>query len=327
MFTFLLAFPLATQLASSPPFTRQPDIHGDQIVFTSEGDLWLGSIQTGDAKRITSDAGNEDNPVFSPDGTQIAFQAEYDGIRGAYVMPVEGGTPRRVSPATTFRSVTGWTPDGKNVVFRKGGVPTFYEYWLAPVGNGSLKRVPLEFASHVWYGPSNEEFCFTRFNRWNSAWFHYIGGLANQIWVFQQGKFRQITNIEGTNEYPVWCNDRIYFANEKEAKWTLMSVGAAGGKSQVEAGPYDVEIRELSTDGHQVSYEKGNEVEIFNPANSTTVSPRLRFQSDLIHLRPNQVSAQQYYESSSLTPGAKRVLVEARGQIVSLPVEIGRAHV
>src|SRR5512132_1891501 len=92
-------------VAQGKPFLRYPDVHGDQVVFSCEGDLWLGDAKTGRAERVTTDPGTEDSPAFSPDGTMIAFHGEYDGIRGAYVMPTAGGAPRRLTYAMNFRTV------------------------------------------------------------------------------------------------------------------------------------------------------------------------------------------------------------------------------
>ncbi|MBS1721994.1 MAG: PD40 domain-containing protein [Armatimonadetes bacterium] len=309
------------------PILKDPDIHGDKMTFSCEGDIWLGDLTTGKAVRLTKDEGKEDAPCFSPDGTMIAFHGEYDGLRGAYVIPVEGGPPRRVSFASEFRSVTGWTPDGKNVVFRKFGTPTNYEYWLAPVGRGVFKKIPLEFSSHLWFGHDSDHYVFTRFNRWSSNWFRYIGGMQNQIWMYDGTKFKQITDQKGTNEYPVWCGDNIYFANEQDAKFTLMSVPASGGKPKVVAGPYDVEIRELSTDGHKVVYQRGTSLDCFDPETEKVSSPTFTLDSDLAHTRPFLTDARTGYSDSSLSPNAKRVLVETRGQIVSLPVGEGEARV
>ena len=75
---------IALALSSQPdaaPFMRYADIHGDTVVFTSEGDLWLGDLASGKARRLTSDPGAEIFPRFSPDGKQIAFMGEYDGVR------------------------------------------------------------------------------------------------------------------------------------------------------------------------------------------------------------------------------------------------------
>ncbi len=316
--------------AEVQPFLRYPDIHGEQIVFTSEGDLWLGNWLTGQVHRITADAGTERNAAFSPDGTQIAFEGEYDGERQAYVMPTSGGAPRKLTSVEQFRAVTGWTSDGKSVVVRYLGYPTNYTYSTVPAQGGVPKKLPLEFASHVSFSGKNGDFAFTRFNRWYSSWFRYIGGMQNQIWTYREGKpkpFTQITKIDGTNEFPVWCGDRIYFANEKQARFTLMSVPAAGGTPKVELPAGDEEIRELSTDGKRVVFERGNTVQIFDPETKDVVQFKPDLASDLLHTRKTWVSADDYQQSLNLSATGKRALVEARGQILSLPAGDGEARV
>ena len=74
---------------------RFPTIHGDQVVFTYAGDLWTSTTSGGVARRLTSHPGSEQNAKFSPDGSQIAFTASYDGNPDVYVMPSEGGEPER----------------------------------------------------------------------------------------------------------------------------------------------------------------------------------------------------------------------------------------
>lgn len=323
----MLSAALLLTFGPEPAFLKNPDVHGNSMVFSCEGDIWLGDLTSGKAVRLTKDEGLEDAPVFSPDGTQIAFHGEYDGIRGAYVMPTEGGPPRRVSYATQFRSVTGWTPDGQAVLCRSLGTPTSYEQWTAPVGPGAFKKLPLEFSSHVWFGPTSDQYCFTRFNRWATAWFNYIGGLQNQVWVANGNSFKAITSLKGTCEFPVWCGDTIYFAHEEERKFRLMSVPASGGKAQTVAGPYDFEIRELSTDRKRVVYEVGNELEIYDPETGKTSLPTFALNSDKAHTRPYLVDGAAYADGAALSPSAKRVLVSTRGQIVSLPVGEGEARV
>lgn len=317
--------------ALGEPFLRYPDVHGSRVVFTSEGDLWLGDLKTGLAHRLTSDAGIERNACFSPDGSQIAFEGEYDGQRQAYVMPTDGGPPRKLTSVEGFRAVTGWTPDGKRVVIRTLGVPTAYTYSTVSREGGVPTKLPLEFASHVWYGPTPDRYTFTRFNRWSHAWFRYVGGMQNQIWIHEPtrpgGKpFRQITNLEGTNEFPTWCGDRIYFANENKGRFALMSVPASGGKP-VSHLTSDVEIRELSTDGRSVVYERGQGAELFDVATGKVSPIKMKLDGDLIHTRPNYVSAESFVQSAAITPTGKRLLVEARGQILSVPLGEGEARV
>src|SRR5690606_27118091 len=51
--------------------------------------------------------------AVSPDGRQVAFTASYEGSPEAYVMPLAGGSPRRLSFENTRALVIGWTVDGE----------------------------------------------------------------------------------------------------------------------------------------------------------------------------------------------------------------------
>lgn len=310
-----------------PAFYLTPAIRGNQVAFSCEGDIWVGDLESRKAIRLTSDAGLEDSPSFSPDGKWIAFHGEYDGSRQAYIMPTGGGAPKRLTNVPNFRAVTGFTPDGKSVVFRARGVPTGYQYYTIPAVGGAAVRMPFEFVSHVAFGKSAEQMAFTRFARFYMAWFHYEGGMQNQIWVGAPGSSKQITNVDGTNEFPVWVGDSIAFVNENKAKFTLMSVPAAGGKTKALGTQSSFEIRELDSDGTRIIYEKGHKLEVFDPVANKATEIQFDLQSDMIHTRPYLVPAERHATQPSLSPNAKRVFAESRGQIISLPVGEGEARV
>ena len=95
---------------------RQPTLHGDKIVFVYANDLWITSIEGGDAHRITSSTGAETNPHFSPDGNWIAFTAQYDGNTDVFVIPATGGEPVRLTYHPGADIVQGWMPDSDRVI-------------------------------------------------------------------------------------------------------------------------------------------------------------------------------------------------------------------
>ena len=78
----------AVSWADSPTkLLRFPDVHTDWITFVYAGDIYIVGANGGTAQRLTSHPGSELYPKFSPDGTQIAFSAEYNGTRQVFVMP------------------------------------------------------------------------------------------------------------------------------------------------------------------------------------------------------------------------------------------------
>src|SRR5579863_1202325 len=100
-----------------PLLLRQPALSRTDIAFMYGDDLWKVSRDGGDAIRLTAGPGIKRGPHFSPDGQWIAFTGEYDGKLNVYIMAASGGTPRRLTFDSGPDVVSGWTPDGKNILF------------------------------------------------------------------------------------------------------------------------------------------------------------------------------------------------------------------
>jgi len=95
----------------------QPAISKDHIAFVYAGDLWMANSDGSGVRRLTTDEGVESNPVFSPDGKWIAFSAQYDGNTDVYIIPAEGGIPKRLTWHPGADIVRGFTVDGSAVLF------------------------------------------------------------------------------------------------------------------------------------------------------------------------------------------------------------------
>src|SRR5260370_36783165 len=148
-FLWFLAMPeLLAQSANPYALLRKPAVSKTQIAFSYGGDLWVVDRGGGEAKRLTSDVGIEIDPVFSPDGTMIAFTGEYDGNEDVYVVPVTGGIPKRLTSHPGAAQVVGWTRDGKRIVFRssRGSYSGFTQLYTVSVSGGLPELLPLPMA-------------------------------------------------------------------------------------------------------------------------------------------------------------------------------------
>src|SRR5437870_13045441 len=94
--TATLAF-AATLNAQGTRLLRHPAVSRDLIAFEYAGDLWTVSRNGGQARRLTSTPGVENDPYFSPDGSQIAFTAAVAGNTDVYVVSSAGGDPTRLT--------------------------------------------------------------------------------------------------------------------------------------------------------------------------------------------------------------------------------------
>src|SRR6187402_780762 len=115
---FLLTLWSAAALAVDPQDTlllAQPDISARNIAFIYDGDVWVANRDGSGAYRLTTAEGLESRPHFSPDGASIAFSGNYDGNIDAYVVPIAGGSPKRLTWHSADDYVEGFDPQGRIV--------------------------------------------------------------------------------------------------------------------------------------------------------------------------------------------------------------------
>src|SRR5262249_43704104 len=137
---------LSLAQGGGPLLLHHPTVSQTQIAFSFAGDLWIVGRDGGDARRLTSGVGDETDPYFSPDGSQVAFTGEYDGNRDVYVIPAAGGVPKRLTYHPGSDTVAGWTPDGRNIMFNSTRASYYHaadQLYLVPPAGGFPTPVPL----------------------------------------------------------------------------------------------------------------------------------------------------------------------------------------
>ena len=212
---------------------RFPALHGNQVVFTYAGDLYTVPVQGGVARRLTSDPkGFEMFARFSPDGKTLAFTGQYDGNTEVYVMPSEGGEPRRLTHTATLERddvsdrmgpnniVMAWK-DNDTVVYRSRRNhwnPFKGELTLARLSGGVPETLPVPRGGWCSFSPDGQQMAYNRVFREFRTWKRYRGGQADEIWLhhFGTGETTRLTSDPAQDIFPMWHGDRIYFVSERE---------------------------------------------------------------------------------------------------------------
>jgi tricorn protease len=326
-----LAMTFSTAAASSSQFLRRPDLHGDRVVFQSEGDLWLGSLSALTAARVTSDEGVEGPAFFSPDGKWIAFTAQYDGGTDAYVMDSQGGPPRRLTWDPTAATVLGWTPDGKEVLFRsRRGFPfRRNRLWEVPFEGGSAHLYPIPYVEFASMNADGRRLAYVPISAEWQNWKRYRGGEADDIWLanLSDHSFKRLTTDPGVDTEPQWIGETIYFVSERDGHANLWHCDASGGALEEATHYTDYDVRYPSTDGKRVIFEHGDGLALYDPASGTARDLNFDLHSERIHARPRVIPALPQLASVRFGPTGKRLLVSTRGQVLSAPVEHGEVRV
>ncbi len=307
---------------------RSADIHKDRVVFTYEGDLWLAPTDGGDARRITNDPGRERSAKFSPDGSMLAFTAQYDGGTDVYVMKASGGVPVRLTFHPTSDNVLGWFPDGKHVLFRtRREYPSRAEtiYKIA-IDGGMPVKLPVDRAGLTALSPDGKQIAYNRLSREARTWKRHQGGTAQDIWMgsLDKGDFHKITDWIGSDNYPMWQGNAIYFNSDREfGTLNIYKYDIATGKTTAMTSYKDYDVKNPSIGPGQIVYQYGERLHTLDLGTGKSTALSINMSSDLVRMRPEFVRVSPSTGSFGLSPSGTRMILEARGEILNLPAEDG----
>ncbi len=336
VFTSLLI--LQTYAFEDARMLRFPDINGDLITFVYAGDIWSVNADGGEAKRLTSHTGLELFPKISPDGKWIAFSAEYSGSRQIWVMPSEGGAARQLTyynsvgmmpPRGGYDNVVlDWTPDSKNILFRANRT-TFGErngkYFTVSIEGGFEEPLPIVNGGFAVFSPDGSEICFTPIDREFRTWKRYKGGRATELWSFNlsNNSAKQITNWAGSDQWPTWYGNNIYYASDRDTRLNIRSYNTKTGEDVQITSHTEFDVMWPSGNNGKLVYENGGYLHVLNLNNGASERVYVSIKYDNPNLQSSFKNVKDFVGSYSLSPTGKRALIEARGDIFSIPAENG----
>lgn len=338
-FISFLSFSLFSQNAETR-LMRFPDIYGDKIVFSYAGDLYLVSDQGGLARRLTSHEGLEIFPRFSPDGKHIAFTAQYDGNSEVYIMPAEGGIPKRITYTACLNRddisdrmgpnniVMTWTNDSKNVVYRTRG-KSFNDFkgqlFLAPVDGGMSEQLPLAYASWCSYSPDGNKLALNQVFREFRTWKYYKGGMADDIWIFdfKTKKIENITNNVAQDIFPMWHENKIYFLSDRDRTMNLFVYDLNNKNIEKLTNFTDFDIKFPSLGKGYIVFENGGYIYKFNLNDNKLTKLQIQIQEDFANSRNIIKDVSKSATNVHICPDGSRLTLSARGDIFSVPAKNG----
>ena len=226
---FLISAALCFGESEKPMLFRKPTVSRTHIVFSYAGDLWIVAREGGNATRLTANPGVETDPVFSPDGSQIAFTGQYDGNTDVFTVSAAGGVPRRLTYHPSYDEAVGWTPDGKQVIFRSSRNSYsfgFNRLFTVSVEGGFPSEIPLPRAEQGSYSPDGSHMAYVPLLQWQRAWKRYRGGQTKPIWIVNLADSSVETEIprNNSNDFnPMWIGDTVYFLSDRNGPFSLFA--------------------------------------------------------------------------------------------------------
>ena len=331
---FVAAVCSTTLLAQSGhPLLQRPTFNGQTIVFSYAGDLWTVDRNGGHAYRLTTGTGIETDPVFSPDGSMIAFTGEYDGNTDVFVVPAAGGVPKRLTYHPAADYAVGWTPDGKFVIFRSNRVSSSARYtklFKVSVNGGLPTALPLPIAFSGKFSADGKYFAYSPVGGGSpfnysayTAWKNYRGGLASSIWIADMSTLdvMKVPRDRSNDSSPVWVDKQVYFLSDRNGPVSLFRFDPAT-KAVTEVVKNDgADIRSASGGPSGIVYDCFGELFLFDPSSGQTHPINVDVSADLPEVRNRISSADREIENAGISPTGLRAIFEAHGDIFTVPAK------
>ena len=317
------------QGADSPLLLRNPSLSRDKIAFLYANDVWIVAREGGEARRLTSVNSVVDGPYYSPDGTQIAYSTSEHGLTDVYVVNADGGVPRRLTWEPTGNYASGWTADGKSVMFASmhASYSDFPRLFTVHAdGTGSPVLLPLPSADRGNYSPDGNTLAYVPVAQWEKAWKHYRGGQTTPIWLVDT-KTLDLVKIprENSNDSsPVWEGNTVYFLSDRNGPVSLFSYdpGSKVVKQVIENHGYD--LKTVAAGPGALVYEQFGSIHLYDPSTGQEHAVPITIHGDLPSLTPHLAKVlPAEMQNFDISPTGVRVVIEAHGDIFTLPAEKG----
>jgi len=318
---------------------RFPTIHDNQVVFSYAGDLYTVDANGGTARKLTTSPGYEMFAKLSPDGKNIAFTGQYDGNTEVYVMPSQGGVPKRITYTATLdrdnisdrmgpnNIVMAWK-DNAHVVYRsrkKTFDPFIGSLFVADINGGLSEQLPFSIGGFCSYSPDGKQLAYNWIFREFRTWKYYHGGMADDIHIydFASQKTINITNDTAQDIEPMWAGTKVYYLSDKSHTMNLFEYDTQSGQTKQVTNYNDYDIKFPSIGNNAIVWERAGYIWKMNLADEQISQIHIQLDDDDLQARSVLVDASKFQEGYDISPDGNRLALVARGDVWTVPAKNG----
>jgi tricorn protease len=328
IFAAVLAFAGISQSAEeSPLLLRSPTLSRNEVAFGYGGYLWSVSRDGGEARQLTT-AGHESLPIFSPDGKWIAFLGQYDGNPDVYVIPAEGGSPRRLTWHPAQDVPVAWTPDSKRVLFisNREAYADFTRLYTVAVEGGPAEVLPMWRGFDAWFSPDASRLAYVPNIQWQgTSWKRYRGGQTTPIYIVRLSdlSLERVPRENSNDSSPVWVGDTVYFLSDRNGPVSLFAYDTKAKTVKQVIENKGLDVKSLSAGPDSLIYEQFGQIYLYDPASGKSQKLNVTIAGDLPATRPHFEKLGDKISAGGISPTGVRAVFEVHGEIVTVPGDKG----
>ncbi len=328
---FLVFVATAAAAVAPLPSLAEPALSPDraEIAFVSGGDIWTVPAKGGEARLLVSHPATESRPLYSPDGTKLAFTSTRTGNGDIYVLTFATGQLTRLTYSDSPELLDGWSHDGKWLYFTSSGndVASANDIFRVSVTGGT----PLEVTRNRFYNefrgspsPDGTQLAFVAkgmsFNQW---WRHGHSHIdESEIWlkgIAENGAYKRIVEEDAKQGWPMWSEDgrSIFYTSDRSGAENIFHQ-ALDPKSPAKQISHFSDGRllwpSISYDGREIVFERNFKIWKLDTRSGAVAQVPISLRGAV---STPEVTHQQITQFSdlALSPDGKKIAVIAHGDI------------
>ena len=339
LFMLMMGFLTTVMAQMESLWLRYPAISpdGQEIVFSYKGDLFKVPSQGGTALPLTLHEAHDYMPVWSPDGSQIAFASDRFGNFDVFVIPSQGGEARRLTFHSGNDFPWDFTPDGKEVIFssprndlhtsvRFPNRGLFGKLYRVPVEGGRSNLISTAGFQSASFDPSGERILFQDRKGFEDEWRkRHTSSVTRDIWLYDIAKERytQVSDFEGEDREPLFSSDGqfAYYLSEKNGSQNVFKRNLGTGQEEQLTNFNDHPVRHLTrSKGDVLSFSWDGEIYTLRPGGQPSRVP-IKIFADFSGKDQRIVSVNGGATEMALSPNGKEIAFVFRGEVFVTSVD------
>ncbi|MEO8171625.1 MAG: peptidase S41, partial [Sediminibacterium sp.] len=316
--SLLLILCLSSVSAQNTTDTRllwQPAVSKNLVAFIYAEDLWIANRDGSYPRRITVSEGAESNPVFSPDGSMIAFTGQYDGNTDVFIVPVTGGVPKRLTWHPGADLVRDFSPDGKKILFassRNSFTTRYAQLFTVDIATGAEQQLDIPNANWASWSPDGNSIAYTPIADRFEQWKNYRGGTMTRIWLYNM-QTHDVTEIPkgkgGSNDTkPVWKGNKVYFRSDRDGEFNIYSYDPSTKAVSQISKFNDFPVSSLEGTADEIVFSQAGYLHSYTIATKNITKMKIGIGADLLDQRARYVKGDQHIRSADISPSGSRAI-------------------
>lgn len=324
-----------TQDAAPQPMFAEPAFSPDraEIAFASGGDIWAVPAAGGDARLLVSHTATESRPLYSPDGTRLAFISTRSGGGDIYLLTFTTGELRRVTWDDQFDQLDAWSADGRWLYFSSTSrdISGSNDLFRVNTDGGTPMKVSGDrFTNEYWAAPSPDgrQIAMTARGSVSGQWWRrgHSHLDESEIWILRdvtRMRYEQITTGGAKDAWPMWGDGgALYWVRDENGVQNLMARSGSDVRALTTFRDGRVVWPSIGRDGRAIVFERNFRIWVLELGGAAREVP-IMLRGAPAGPAVEHLSLTNGFSSLALSPDGKKVAFVAHGEVFAASAKDG----